>query len=238
MHNTIMGILKRFKKLKEKIREEEKYASPSEPRWIPASENQFGIDVLDCSSITQGMVAMTSDVKVAMTFEELRSSQGREYRDLKPEQCGTVAYELEYPPIQTPQDGPVFKATAMEDKWDIYLFNARLYFCRSWSGILGYRANIRSEKDKLYVMQIDYEKTRAENPLDAVRDVDYLIKSHLYGALVPHPLLRNVPSDPMSLAANSFSRFGQRCLYGTYDDTIKFKVRTTQHSGDANKNEE
>jgi hypothetical protein len=230
-----MKIIDLFRKFYKKLSEEEKYKLLSEPRWIAASENPFGIDVLDCSSITQGMVAMTSDVKVAMTFGNLRTSQGLEYLGREPEDCCTVACELEYPPIQTPQDGPVFKAAAMEDKWDIYLFKSSLYFCRSWSGVLGYCAKIRSEKDKMHVMQIDYQKARADEPLDAVRDVDYLIKSHLYGAVVPHPLSRSMPNDPRKLAVESFSRFGHRCLYGTYDDTIRFKVETASASEDINK---
>jgi len=233
-----MGLADRFKKFLRTIREEEKYQPPPEPRWIAASENPFGIEILDCSPITQGMLAITGDVNVAMTFEKLRTSRGLEYLDREPEECCTVACKLEYPPIETPKDGPVFKAATMEDKWDIYLLNSRLYFCRSWSGILGYRANIRSEKDRLYVTQIDFEKARAEEPQEAVRDVDYLIKSHLYGALVPHPLSRKIPRDPQKLAANSFSMFGHRCLYGTYDDTIKFKVGTGPASRDLDKNGE
>ena len=70
-----MKIVARFKKLFENYRAEE-YDPPSELHWIPASENPFGLDILDCRSITQGMLSTTSDVKVAMTFDKLRSAQG------------------------------------------------------------------------------------------------------------------------------------------------------------------
>ncbi len=125
----------------------------------------------------------------------------------------------------------------MEDKWDIYLYDARLYFCRSWSGVLAYRANIRVEADKLRVTQIDYAKARAEESVGAVREVDYLIKSHLYGAVVPHPLPRKMPRHPETLALNSFSRFGHRCFYGSYDDTLSINVVTRQASSDSNEHE-
>jgi hypothetical protein len=34
-------------------------------------------------------------------------------------------------------DGPVFRARVMEEKWDIDFFAGKLYFSRSWTGILG-----------------------------------------------------------------------------------------------------
>src|SRR5215831_2001514 len=45
-------------------------------RWIPAAENRFGVDVLDCSAFAQSMVSTTSDVQIVMRFSELRGSQG------------------------------------------------------------------------------------------------------------------------------------------------------------------
>lgn len=230
-----MGIVAGVKRLLKRIREEEGYDSPTGLRWIPASENPFGIRILDCSSITQSMVAMTSEVNVAITFNKLRSSQGIEYLDREPKAYRSEACELEYPPIQTLEDGPVFKAAEMEDKWDIYLFHSQLYFCRSWSGILAYRAHVHSVSDKILVTQIDYEKQRANEPMDAVKDVDYLIKSHLYGVVVPHPLLRNITNDPKQLALDSFSRFGRRCLYGSHEDTTQIKVVPGMASWDSSK---
>ena len=225
-----MGVLARFKKLIGKASAEDPDPLP-ELHWILASENPFGIDVLDCRRITQGMVSMTGDESVAKTFGMLRSSQGRECLGQKPKECLSVACELEYPPVQTPKDGPLFKAAVMEDKWDIYLYDSRLYFCRSWSGVLRYRARIRVETDKLCVTQIDYAKSRSKEPLDAVRVVDYLIKSHLYRVVVPHPFPRNMPNDPETLALDSFSRFGRRCRYGSYDDTLKVRVEIRGHQG-------
>jgi len=174
---------------------------------------------------------MTSDPSVAKTFSQLRGDSGSGYRSKKPDACQSVACDLEYPHLSGQQDGPVFKADAMEDKWDIYIYDDQLYFCRSWSGDLAYRATLRLEVDKLLVTQIDYAKPRAEKPVDAVRDVDYLIKSHVYGAVIPHPFPKNMPRDSEKLAFYSFARFGRRCLYGSYDDTLKIPVDKSGPSG-------
>ena len=40
------------------------------------------------------------------------------------------------------RDGPLFVARQMEDKWDIYLYDGHLYFARSWTGELVFRAVI------------------------------------------------------------------------------------------------
>ena len=230
-----MGIVARFKKLLDIIREQGEYNAPVEYHWISASENPFGIDILDISSYTERVVSLTGDATVATTFNKFRSTQGREYIGQEPEECCSANCRLEYPPIQALQDGCVFKAATMEDKRDIYLFDFRLYFCRSWTGALAYRANVHSETDKLRVSQIDYAKPLEDDPLDAVRDVDYLIKSHIYDAVVPHPFPKKAPNNPKQLAIYSFSNFGRRCRYGSYDDTIKIKIGIGLESRNSNK---
>ena len=53
--------------------------------WIPAAENPFGVDVLDCSVFAASMVAMTSSAEVARRFTELRESRGEQCHGYKSE---------------------------------------------------------------------------------------------------------------------------------------------------------
>lgn len=50
-------------------------------RWVPAADNPFGVDLLDCRSLAQSMIAMTQDSGVLDSFTTLRDSSGElEYR--------------------------------------------------------------------------------------------------------------------------------------------------------------
>src|SRR5438093_9740874 len=128
---------------------------------------------------------------------------------------------LSYPAVQAPADGPLFKANEMEDKWDIYFFNPHLYFARSWGGQLIYRATVdfehKTEHETMMITRIEFA---ADHDAEfSRRSVDYLIKSHLLGAVTPHPIPRDVSAEPARIAAFSFSTFGRRCACGTYADT-------------------
>jgi hypothetical protein len=61
----------------------------------------------------------------------------------------------------------------MEDKWDVYLFEARLYFCRSWTGELIYRTQgeffLNGMSVKELIFAVDIHKDGATM---AVRSVD------------------------------------------------------------------
>ena len=55
----------------------------------------------------------------------------------------------------------------------------------------------------------------------AVREVDYLIKSHILRRTVPHPLPSTVQKDPNTVALFSFSQYGNICCFGTFADTLR-----------------
>jgi len=83
---------------------------------VPAAENPFGVDVLDCSAVAQSMVSMTSSAEIAARFSQLRASSGEHCRGSEPTNAVTTKCHLQYPSAAH-QDGPMFKAEQMEDKW-------------------------------------------------------------------------------------------------------------------------
>jgi hypothetical protein len=96
---------------------------------------------------------------------------------------------LTYPFGGEARDGPLYVAQRMEDKWDIYLYDGYLYFARSWTGELAYRARIEFQERAAVVTGIDVSRTRLMNePPLAIRTVDFLIKTHLHRREAPHPL--------------------------------------------------
>ena len=54
----------------------------------------------------------------------------------------------------------------------------------------------------------------------AIRQVDFLVKSHLLSAMALHPLLAELGNDAEKQALRSFESYGRRALYGTLEETI------------------
>lgn len=197
----------------------------AEVGWVTATKNPFGVDVLDCRAFSSSMVATTPDPKVAETFAKLRRSKGEEHRGAPPEQEAICPCDLRYVHRGDVEDGPLFKAEVMEDKWDIYLYDNYLYFARSWTGSLEYRARITFNGHEAHVVAVEARRELVEgDPGYAVAAVDFLIRSHLYGQPIPHPLPRSAGEDPRQLALLSFSMYGRKGLFGTFADTTRIRV--------------
>jgi hypothetical protein len=54
-----------------------------------------------------------------------------------------------------------------------------------------------------------------------VPQVDYILKSHVYGRLVPHQIADRYEDDPERIALASFSSFGRRASFATYEVTLR-----------------
>ena len=202
-----------------------------EMRWSPASDSPFGFAFVDCRGFSQTMLSATNDPKVVESYTVLRDSSGEQYRGQVPEDAKRCECNLEYPHQGETHDGPIFKAEVMEDKWDIYLFDGYLYFARSWTGTLEYRATITFSEDGARVTAVEARNALAgEEPFYPVAAVDYLIRSHLYRLAVPHPLPKSVGKDPRKLALFSFSQYGRYGLFGTFEDTTGLPVATKEQA--------
>lgn len=224
--NTGMTVWSRLKRL---VKARDTGSLPSDPlagvRWVPASEDSLGVAFLDCRNFSQSMLAMTRDPTVAARYARLRCATGEDYRGRSPEGAKTCECNLRYPHKGDTRDGPIFKAEVMEDKWDIYLYDGYLYFARSWTGELTYRAQIDFHNDGANVVAVEARKELVErDPLYPVAAVDYLIRSHLYRLPTPHPLPNFMGTDPRRLALFSFSQYGRYGLFGAFGDTTQLQV--------------
>ena len=197
-------------------------SNTTQVHWLPPEENPFGVEILDCRNYALNMVSVTSNPGVARQFSVSRTSTGKEYSGQLPKDSRRVDCDLAITLIQRPNDGPLFKAKEMEDKWDIYLFDNHLYFARSWTGDLVFRAAILFEGGRGRITAIETSQTNDEF---AVQQVDFLIKSHILEVTSLHPLPKDMKSEaPLKLAVLSFSLFGRRGLYGTFENTLLTKT--------------
>ena len=187
-------------------------------RWLQPSENPWRLPVLDCTQYADGMMSFTGNPEIAKRYSELRGASGKELprSDFKPAQ--SIPCSMAYKINRKPADGAVFKSQVMEEKWDIYSYDERLFFCRSWNGELVYRAAVKCEPPSLEIWMVESRQEIHENL--AVRQVDFLVKSHLMLAAALHPLSPDLARDEEKQAVYSFGCYGTKGRYGTLEETI------------------
>lgn len=193
-------------------------------RWVPAAENPFGVELLDCREFAGGTEAWTRDQTLVASFDSLRRSAGEELREQSATPRLRTACRLVYPVKDEPEEGPFFMAQVMEEKWDIFLYGERLYLTRSWTGELVYAAALRFASASLEVLAVeDFGEPREEGPT-AVAVVDFLIRSHLARLTTPYPLPTHLGRSELSLALYGFHNYGRFGRLGTFADTLRLPL--------------
>jgi hypothetical protein len=163
------------------------------------------------------MMSTTQDPAIAASFSRLRASDGRQHLGQMPPDPLEIDCLLEYEdwPVQ---EGPLFKAEEMEDKWDIYHWNRQLYAARSWTDDLVFVAEFDMLGSHASIHRIIAAADRVFSDASfAVRTLDFLIQNHVFGREWPHPLPATYAERSLEdLALVSFSQFGRRGLYGLF----------------------
>ncbi|MCX4029276.1 hypothetical protein H0A36_07295 [Endozoicomonas sp. SM1973] len=222
----IKKLLSFFIKEKSVVKEKAQTPSPNdfEIRWLEKADSPFGVEGVDCFKFTQIMMSTTGDRDVVAQFVAQRSNDGRQYINSSPKEAVTIEANLKYDYSGEVQDGVLFKASQMEDKWDIYLYGSKIYFCRSWTGELFFVIDFELKNNIINVSKLYVPKSAIEDgELYLQQQVDYLIKHHLLGKIVPHPLPMGFPQDLQAIAFLSLSNYGKNCCFATYENTIEYK---------------
>lgn len=201
-------------------------------QWVFREDSQFNLRYLDVRSFTTVMISTTADKKLETKFVELRRSHGEHVNGRMPDQAIHVDCQLIYPHQGETRDGALYMAREMEDKWDIYLFDGFLYFARSWSGVLVYKAAILFQQTQAVISSIEaIGQTTTGGTWLAICAVDFLVKSHLYRREAPHTLPPSVPEDDLGIAAYSFQEYGRWACYATYEDTTRINLEDCPRRG-------
>lgn len=201
----------------------------TEARWVSADECPFGVEALDCRAFSQAMLSTTRDPDVTRRFMDLRGSRGDQHQDRFPPKSARHECELTYPPLPAGDGAVLWRATAMEEKWDFYRFGDTVQVARSWTDDLIFTLTIdTSEGDRTTVREVAVDRRIAEAPDYAVAIADYLLKSHVFGREMPHPLPPEGTRHPGELAIFSFSQYGRRAAWGAFADTTAFRIENEQ----------
>jgi hypothetical protein len=121
------------------------------------------------------------------------------------------------------KDGPQFVARQMEEKWNIYLFDGILYFVRSWTGLLIHAAQCVVTDEALKVTSIATSKESIDerDRTFAIREIFFLIVSHVLGCVYPHPVPAFIEADEEQIAVFSFSQYGRMGLFAALTEVSR-----------------
>ncbi|MHA2276168.1 MAG: hypothetical protein ACXAC2_10390 [Candidatus Kariarchaeaceae archaeon] len=196
-------------------------------QWIEADDpnNKFGIRFIDCRPITQTFTTTTESMEIADSYVRLRSSSGIEYQEEDINDYTKLNISLIYP-LKNYEEGALYKSPKMEYKWDIYLYNDVIIFTRSWGGQLVYMVPITLQNDELHISEVHATPGNAKLGLDYVmKEIDFLIKSHLFNITVPHPIAPHLKEeDDEIIALSAFANWGRLGSFGSFEDTSKLDL--------------
>ena len=191
-------------------------------KWYETGEgNPFQMRVLDIRSYTQHMISTTKDPNVAEGFVKNRASIGQEYRGFAFNAPTVLEVSLTYPHNGEKMEGAGYKAGEMEDKWDIYCWDNVMYFVRSWTGDVGYKAQVTYNDNHFSIQNIEFQRASSalEEQSIALNNVHFLISTLLFKRVQPHKIPRHLLTNE-EIAAYSFAAFGRNSWYATYEDVI------------------
>lgn len=191
-------------------------------KWYdPGEENPFPIRILDVRGLTWNLVATTSDVRMAESFNAQRQTDGREFTDAAIENSTTIECDLAFPHNGDELEGIVFKSNSMDVKWDIYIYDSSFLFVRSWTGKLQYRALAKITDTDIRIHKIE---TSPDHIDTAPQAVYFILATHAIGRVLPHTIPRDVPNNAKQIGFLSFSMYGNLGCYATYEDITQIAI--------------
>lgn len=184
--------------------------------WIEADENRWGIRVLDIRPLlAQCMIATSSRIEEARNAMSYAADDGAAFVGREPVSLRLVDIGHEYP-VERWCDGALFRPSAMEDRWAIFVVHGRLVFVRSWTREVMVIADVELGESSLRVTRAQGFFLRADESEEFTRHaLDFLMKAYVLRLAYPAPLPETAAESNLEqLALETVSAFGTRALFG------------------------
>jgi hypothetical protein len=193
-----------------------------EPRWLEPHESPFGIRVYDCRKLTLVGTLWTSGKEQAEEWIRWRNGDGEEFAGAAIPDALHLPCELLYPTPFERREGRYNRPMTMEEIWCVDFYGGCFHFVHALDHRLAYRAYARPDgPEGLALTMIEAHPREASCGADHVLNaVDYLMKSHLFHWVAPHPFPPHFHDASASeLSGFSFFEYGRRALFGTFETT-------------------
>jgi len=185
-------------------------------RWLAAEENRWGVPVADVSPFTLGIVSTSSDPQSATNAVSFTNDDGLGFVGLAPLTPRRTPLALGYRVDRVLADGPVFIPRQMEHKWAVFHHDRSLLFVRSWTRRVHLvvptvveQGQVRLTEAVGAVVGDDEEHAFTEAA------IDFILRSHVLGEIVPAPLPSGIGDDLTTLPGAAFSLYGDKARLAT-----------------------
>lgn len=186
--------------------------------WLEATQNGWGVPVLDLRPIVDGWTSVSKDPQMAANAVSFVHDDGLGFADEWPDVDRTVECELRFRLDSPLEDGPLFLPMCMEEKWALYIHRGRLLCIRSWQRRVFVAAGVRVEGDDAIIGPLHGSfGLQGESRAQSVRMLDFVIRSHALSELLPAPLAEE-PSDIQKIVMECFALWGNRALLASHRD--------------------
>jgi ankyrin repeat protein len=206
-----------FSKLFGKDKKKEDSSDDKQFQWIEASENPWGIRVLDLRPFTQTMLSSSLDPQMATNAISYGGEDGTFFWKQEPKNQKTITCNFSFNIDKSLQPGVLFIPETMEHKWAIYFDGENLIFVRSWLREVFVTAKTAQKDNKLIVSSIKGEFTENESPEFKISILRFLLISHSIGEIVPAPLPKELEDQHNILGNWAFSTYGNMVHVGLFD---------------------
>ena len=185
------------------------------PRWLPASEVPWGVQVLDVRPVTLGMLSTSHDPQVARDAISYHGEDGSSFAQQLPKVAHAWAMRRRYRVQGRLYDGALFVPDCMEHKWAIFVRQGRLIFVRSWLREVVAVADYEpSGPDQITVTMLHGDfgagALEAGQPQLNERVLDFLLRAYGLGQVYPAPLPASIAQgDPRVAGLWCMTLFGK-----------------------------
>ena len=189
-------------------------------QWLDPSTTPFSTPVLDCRSITRGVVSTAQDQATLDRYAALRNDAGEHLGRAGADELHTTVCDLAYPlepGVTALPEGRRYSSRRLEYKWDIAHWDGHLLFSRSWTGALVYRCRAEVVGSTLRIHTIEtpvLDDIRPASDAFVRAAVDFLVRALLMGQVTPHPMPEIFGDDLRAYAVWSFREFGCDARFG------------------------
>lgn len=212
-----MGLLDWVRKRRERAAR----VTPGEALWIEASENRFGVRVLDLRPVTQGMISTSEDPENAARAVSWGTATVEAIAPFEPGADGArVPCQLEYPIARSFPDGLLYAPPAMEQKWALFHRAGTIVAVRSWGGQVAAVARGARQGDRLVLRELEVMSLGLGPFGDPVATFDWLVRTHALRQELPLPCTEEGLDMLANVPLMVFSAFGDMARVATAERVI------------------
>lgn len=185
--------------------------------WIEASDNQWGIKLLDLRPVAEKMLSTSKDPRMAQNAISYGGEDGTTFIGQEPDNKDVADANIIIPIRGRLESGVLFNPSEMEHKWAIYYHQQKIIFVRSWLRKVFVIAETSQKDGHLIVEKISGKFTENETPDYTCKSLQFLLISHALRQVEPAPLPEELEGSPYQAAMWSFSNYGNMAIIGTFD---------------------